>query len=138
MTTPGLITRFYPSSEHFLYGIVPERDVFDYVFKGFALANINGELQYFSCNLEKPQVFIPADENLNELFRQKDEQNSNISGLITLLSKFKTIGRHYGNSTTAWDKIRDLLSKEEFSSILENYKVSIESRIELLFPGYPY
>ena len=132
-----MIERFFPSNESFLIGSVNESDLYGYIFNGFALVNINGENKYVSFDFQKPQIWFLETPEIKEIFRQKDADKNNISSFIKLIVRLNGIRiRKNGNSNALWEKVTKELNKEEFRETVANYKNTINSVIEKMFPDY--
>lgn len=136
MDNVEVFKRFYPSTESFLVGEVNEDDLYDYIFHGFALVNINNKNKYVSCSFNKPLIAVEQTPEIKEIFRKKHEGSNNNSGLIKLFAKLKYIQVHYGNNEKSWDMIKKELAKEEFSETIKNFKVTIDNMIGHMFSGY--
>ena len=131
-----MLLRYYPSSESFLLNLVKEDDLYDYIFHGFALCSIDGFEKYVSYCFTKQLLLVDRTPEMDEIFRQKDENCNNISGLIKLLAKLKHINIHYGNHSESWKMIGEVLANEEYKTTLDNFKNTIASIINRMFPGY--
>lgn len=131
-----MIERFYPSSENFLLGLVNEKDLYAYIFSGFALVKIEDEYAYVSFCLTKPTIMIKQTPELEEIFRKKEDDKSNTSDFVRLMSRLKIIQVHNGDKPTSWEKVKIELEKEENISTLKNYKTTIETVVKGLFPNF--
>lgn len=131
-----MLERYYPSNESFLLGNVEDKNLYGYIFHGFALLNIDGLNKYVSYDFQKPQIHITETPEIKEIFRKKSESESNISQFIKLTAKLNYISIHHGNNHTSWEMVKKELIKEEFSETIENYNVTINSVIDKMFPGY--
>lgn len=131
-----MIERFYPSSEYFLLDLVNEKDLFAYIFCGFALVKLDDEYMYVSFCLTKPTIMIKKTPELEEIFKKKEDDKSNLSDFIRLMSKLKIIQVHNGDKPTSWEKVKKELAKEENIITLKNYKTTIETVVRGLFPNF--
>lgn len=131
-----MINRFYPSTERFLLNDVAPEDLYDYLFHGFGLANIDGIEKYFSCCLTKPMIFIPRDNDIDEIFRPKAKEESNISLLIRLLVKVRLTGYHNGDNENGWEKLDVILASPEFKDTLSDFEETVRTMIGRMFPNY--
>ena len=132
----NMLERYYPSNESFLVGDVDNKDLYGYIFHGFALVCIDGVNKYVSFDFEKKLIMVTETPEIKEIFRKKSEKESNISQFIKLTVRLNLIRIHHGTSQSSWDMVKKELVKEEFSETVANYKVTINSIIEEMFPGF--
>ena len=131
-----MLERFYPSSESFLIDQVKDNDLFDYIFHGFAHYSVGSYGAYVSFCFNKPQIQIPQTPEIDEIMRQKDAEQSNISGLIRLSTRLKHIQIHYAKTPDLFERVNNELSKEEFKDVITNFKVTVGTLVDFIFSGY--
>ena len=131
-----MLERFYPSSESFLIGQVNDDDLFGYIYHGFAYYRDGSNGAYVSFCFKKPQIQIPQTPEIDEIMRKKDAEQSNISGLIRLSTRLKHIQIHYAKDPNVFERVKEELSKEDFKDIITNFKVTVETLVDFMFPGY--
>lgn len=130
------IKRYYPSSESFLLQEVKEENLYDYIFHGFALVEINGARKYDSFTWNKPLIAISQTPAIDEVMRKKQKGKNNNSNLIRLSVKLRLIKIYYGDNQSSWNMISKVLKKEEFKETIANYKNTINALLEKMFPLY--
>lgn len=79
---------------------------------------------------------IKKTPELEEIFKKKEDDKSNLSDFIRLMSKLKIIQVHNGDKPTSWEKVKKELAKEENIITLKNYKTTIETVVRGLFPNF--
>lgn len=132
-----LLKKYYPSTETFLIGSVQDADLFEYVYHGFLLCmDADGREKFFSCSWNAPMIAVLKTPEIDEVFREKESDKTNISQFIHLLARLKHIQIHHGDSPVAWDMIQKELVKTERQQTLASYKVTVDYLIGRMFPGY--
>jgi len=131
-----MLQRFYPSSECFLIGKVNDEDLFGYIFHGFAHFKVGSNGAYVSFCFNKPQIQIQQTPEIDEIMRQKDAEQSNISGLIRLSTRLKHVQIRYAEAPNLFERVKEELSKTEFKDVITNFKVTIGTLVDIMFPGY--
>ena len=130
-----MLKKYYPSNESFLVGKVKDSCLYGYIFHGFAQMNIDGVNKYVSFDFQKPLILVTETPEIKEIFRPKSGGKNNTSLFIRLTTKLNLIRIHHGNSLASWDMVKKELSKEEFRETVVNFKVTINTVVEEMFPG---
>ena len=130
------IKRYYPSSDNFLLSGVKKEDLYDYIFHGFALVEIDGVKKYVSFTWNKPLITVSQTPAIDEVMKKKQKGKNNNSDLIRLSVKLRLIKIHHGDNQSSWNMISAVLTKEEFKETIANYKNTINALLEKMFPLY--
>ena len=127
--------KFYLVSDQYLVkrGIEP-KDLYNYLFHGFALIEMQDGLYYVNYAYPGQQVImIKKDENSDKHFIRLNEENI-FSKFIRLSVKINSLSIHKGDVPEAHQSIEKFL--EDYHETYLAYQHTIDFIISVKFPTY--
>lgn len=127
--------KFYLVSDQYLVkrGIEP-KDLYNYLFHGFALIEMQDGLYYVNYAYPGQQVImIKKDENSDKHFIRLNEENI-FSKFIRLSVKINSLSIHKGDVPEAHQSIEKFL--EDYHETYLAYQHTIDFIISVIFPTY--
>lgn len=136
MNTINLTGKYYPTTEKILLGAVDNKELWNFISKGFALTKLDGINIYVSYNFIRPNFVIESNPT-NDSMMAKNSDEHVIRDLTRLSTKIKFLQIHYGDTEKSWNKLKALLDSDEYKRAISSYPVTIQTLISFMLPSCP-